>query len=353
LIEHTGASDPDSPRPASQNGSDGEAVMGIAPSVTPEELSFELLENGLDFVLSGLENLADETDPRSLKYAVLHLAAGLELILKERLRRHDWRLIFERPDKADEALLQSGGFKSVRFETCVERLKTDCGIEIADGDKGKLNALRDRRNRLEHFRLSDSVVAVKAASAEVVGFLVDFIDEHLRHRDFGPADIALLTSIREQLAECQAVVQERWKAIRPQVDAYGEAVLTCPDCLQNAFVLEPEYPKCLFCRTDAGPISLATRYVSEILGVSEYDVVKDGEEWPCYVCPECEVEALVDLGASGGAVPILQYACFSCGLARKEGTMSHCGSCGQPYEDQEDWVAMCDACFRYRVNSDD
>lgn len=42
----------------------------------PAIVSFTLLENGLDFVLSAVEYLSGTLSKRELKYAVLHLYSG-------------------------------------------------------------------------------------------------------------------------------------------------------------------------------------------------------------------------------------------------------------------------------------
>src|SRR2546426_9855541 len=60
----------------------------------PDQVHFTLLENGLDFVWSAVEHLSVATSKRELKYALLHLVSGIELILKERLRREDWKPLF-------------------------------------------------------------------------------------------------------------------------------------------------------------------------------------------------------------------------------------------------------------------
>jgi hypothetical protein len=74
------------------------------------EVSFSLLENGLDFALSAVEHLGGTPSKRDLKYAVLHLYSGTVLVLKERLRRESWKLIFANPKKADEETFKEGNF---------------------------------------------------------------------------------------------------------------------------------------------------------------------------------------------------------------------------------------------------
>ena len=47
--------------------------------VEPDEVEYSLLENGLDFIDSGLTQIAQAENASVLKYAVLHLGAGIEL----------------------------------------------------------------------------------------------------------------------------------------------------------------------------------------------------------------------------------------------------------------------------------
>jgi len=70
------------------------------------ELKFNLVENGIDFIRSGIEQyfLRDTPKARDHKYAVLHIFAGVLLLLKERLRRAHASLIFARV-----ALIRFGG----------------------------------------------------------------------------------------------------------------------------------------------------------------------------------------------------------------------------------------------------
>jgi hypothetical protein len=106
-----------------------------------EDLQFELLENGLDFIASGLNYIVRATTKGDLKYGVLHLASGIELVLKERRRQEDWSLVFKDIDDADEERYKAGDFRSVDHQECLKRLEEECGIEISRENKGKLSAL--------------------------------------------------------------------------------------------------------------------------------------------------------------------------------------------------------------------
>src|ERR1700682_2110385 len=88
------------------------------------DFHYSLLENGLDFVLSSLESLtlASAVGPsiggaapnavsgqkRHLKYALLHLCSGVELVFKERIRQEYWQLLSADPEKSDSQEERNG-----------------------------------------------------------------------------------------------------------------------------------------------------------------------------------------------------------------------------------------------------
>lgn len=79
-------------------------------------MKITLIENALDFILSALEH-AQVDEARSLKYAVLHLSDGVDLVLKEKLRREHWSLLFADINKASESALTSREFPGL-LEEC-------------------------------------------------------------------------------------------------------------------------------------------------------------------------------------------------------------------------------------------
>src|SRR5438105_2878279 len=116
-----------------------------------ELLDFTLVENGLDFVVKALGELRGDPDARNLKYAVLHLKAGTDLLLKERLRIHDWRQLFVEVDDADDQRFADGDFKSLGTPALLTRLRDEAGVVVASRHKRTLRRLRMLRNRIEHF----------------------------------------------------------------------------------------------------------------------------------------------------------------------------------------------------------
>lgn len=182
----------------------------------PAGIEFTLLENGLDFVLSAVEHLGGDPSKRDLTYAILHLYSGTLLILKERLFHEDQTLLFANPEKADERHLASGDFTGPNLEQCLERLD-EIDVEVADAQKTQLRLLGSKRKRLEHYRFTDSAEAVKALTADIVGFLLDFIGAELDSHGALADHAEILDQIRAKLVEFKDFVTLRWKAIEEEV----------------------------------------------------------------------------------------------------------------------------------------
>src|SRR5712692_8889514 len=84
------------------------------------KFELSLIENAFDFLQEAIDCLR-EGSPRKLKYSVLHLASAAELLLKARLSREHWSLIFKDPAKASEESFASGEFASADFQDVQDR----------------------------------------------------------------------------------------------------------------------------------------------------------------------------------------------------------------------------------------
>ncbi len=309
-----------------------------------DAIEFPLLENGLDFIWSAIEHLTTGATKRDLKYAVLHLGAGVELVLKERLRRENWKLLFENQGKASEETYRSGAFPSVRFDTCLERLAAECGVELTDEDEARLRAIRDKRNRLEHLALVDSAEAIIAVTARALAVMLDFVREELAAIELSGAEDAVLSQIRAKLPEFDAFVADRSQSIAPKLKA-AYRVLPCPACLQDALSVD-DGVSCLFCGYTNDGTGAAVDYTTEVLGVNRYDVEKDGADWPIGFCPACDWEACVDADDRG-------YLCFHCGETWGAGDFHECGHCGRWIDSDLNDISVCDQCFERQMQRDD
>ena len=324
------------------------------------DFHYTLLENGLDFVLSSLEHLtaAPSTDKaddgrqkRHLKYALIHLCSGIELVFKERLRQEGWELVFEDPNKATDEAYQSGDFKSVFFNTAQERLEEQCGVIFTPQQTTDLKAFRTRRNRVEHFNAVDTLLALQSSTAQMVSFLVDFVEQNFEVDEFEDEERELLDKIRGSLSACAAVVQERLASLEPEIENL-HSVVQCPSCLQRAMNADGGTVKCLFCHYAPEPAEAAEAYVVNVLGYRDrFLVEKDGGEWPIRICPECGDDTFVT--AVAGRFDAEDFYCFNCGLEYGSGDMEICHYCNEYYDhDGEAGSQICSGCFEYKMSKD-
>lgn len=331
------------------------------------DFHYSLLENGLDFVLSSLESLTlascvvpsgggavpnvPSDQKRYLKYALLHLCSGVELIFKERIRQEDWQLLFADPGKADEGAYESGDFWSIDFKQAQERLEEDCAVELNQEEKAQLKAFRKRRNQLEHFGVEDTLPGVQSSIVQVVNLLVDFVG---RAFDKGGLDEEepLLAEIRTKLGTCRAVVDERMALIKSELDKQY-SLIQCGSCHQLAMSAGGGTVKCLFCNFSADSETAAEEYVVNILGYpSQFEVEKDGGEWPVRTCPDCGSQTFVT--EVRGVDDASSSYCFDCGICYSGDEVELCHDCNEYYAHSgEAGCHICPDCFHAKVSRND
>ncbi|MFD9904067.1 hypothetical protein [Streptomyces sp. NPDC059063] len=101
-----------------------EAPAGAPRGVEPVHVDFPPVENGVH-LRSVVDHLttADPPTPRDLKYAVLHLQAAAEVLLKARLVEEHWSLVFKEPGTATRKKFEDGDFISCTTQAAVGRLR--------------------------------------------------------------------------------------------------------------------------------------------------------------------------------------------------------------------------------------
>ncbi len=307
-------------------------------TAAPSDATFELLYNGLDFLVSAVDYLRGRPTACDMKYGVLHISAGVALILKERLRREDPRLLFADEAKFSAAAYEAGTFRSIGIEDAIKKLKA-LGVHVPRSVTAALSALGDERNRLEHFGAAISIEELSAVTASALSFVIDFVREHLGKLDSRQA--GLLHDLQDGLPEFSAFVDQRMVDIAPRLGA-ATATRVCPSCSAEALMLGDEYAECAFCTRKHDPSDAADEYISSVLGVSQRDVIR-GADWPRHQCPECEADALVREGDGD--------VCFHCGTEFALGSLQQCSSCTNLYPSDLE-TAVCDDCFRASIHDD-
>jgi hypothetical protein len=116
--------------------------------VSARQVEYPPLVNGLDYLESVVEHLQGEPTSRNLKYAILHLVAGIEVVLKARLSLEHWSLVFEHPGSATTEAWRAGEFKSCSILQAHDRLVEIVGIDVPGSARHTIRALQEKRNRL-------------------------------------------------------------------------------------------------------------------------------------------------------------------------------------------------------------
>jgi hypothetical protein len=321
-------------------------------------IEYSLLENGFDFLICAINNMncarEDEIDEdarkRLLKYAMLHLSSGIELIFKHRLLNENWTYIFADMNKANKQAFEGGDFKSVDSAGNVERLKNLCDIVISKDEENTLENLRKRPNKIEHFKIKESVESVEAIMCDSLSLVLNFIARYTDLNSISNQESELFEKIKEETLNLEEVVSAREKIIETSAknDGVYDSLIVCPECLKKYFICDDGQNKCLFCCYSGNPEDVADAYITNVLGISAYSCVKDGGEYPLYECFECGENSMVfDYDKD-------EAFCFNCGHSIDLSDVEWCPDCGQPFTSYgEDGMTICNSCFNYRVSKDD
>lgn len=142
-------------------------------------VSFELIENAVDSVAHAIDLMAwkDIADERSrLKQAILSVAHGVELLLKERLRRVHPSLVWEDVDKYPRL-----DARTVGVDKAIHRLKSIGAVVLDKSDVALIRSLRNTRNAIEHFSWQTTRQEASLIVGQALSFAVDFAEQHLSY----------------------------------------------------------------------------------------------------------------------------------------------------------------------------
>lgn len=332
-------------------------------------MKFTMLENGLDFIISAILHLknAEKKDCTNrdleIKYSLLHLSSGIELLLKSRLHREHWTYIFADMNKAKKEDLKKGSFKSVDSATIIDRLGRLCNININKDSKDAFENLRRLRNQMEHFTIKENFPSIEACIHKALNAITDFIVKN--YNDFtSPLIMYLkeddandefgLTEREDQmikkLIECTSELKDHYDNAlkiafaKAKDEVVLEELVKCPSCKEK--LLKCNYNdsntcQCFFCTYKEDGEKAADEYLSSIQGLNEYTIVKDGGKYPLYECSECGKSSMVNADE--------KYICFHCGTYFDEHELSFCSECGMLYLKNDDDLEICSSCMDYKL----
>ncbi|MEW2522820.1 hypothetical protein [Actinacidiphila alni] len=301
------------------------------------DVNYPLLKNGLDYLVDVVDLLAtdqgEQVDARTLKYAVLHLQAGVEVLLKARLRREHWSLVFKKPENATLIRLANGDFESCTTDDAFTRLKQIAGLPLQDKDVAAVKQLARTRNALQHYELTAPAAAIETRAADVLNFLLPFITDHLLPGldEHQTADVhQTMTVIRAQLRGIESFIKTRMDDLRAQLQLVATTTVICPECAQQALVLDADLPSCRFCLKHwEDPSEAAAEYAWLILGQSSPAPSDEGDA-PVRVCPNCSNETLVVQALTAAAPHQDTILCFACAEVYADTALTSCQDCENP-----------------------
>lgn len=147
------------------------------------KIEFDLLGNAVDSIQRAIDLLAwrdEPDDARRLKQAVLSIAHGVELLLKERIRRVHPVLVWENVDKFPNL-----SARTVTVDTALRRLNKIGGLRIDEADSELIRSLRDTRNAIEHYSWATTKAEAEQIVGRSLGFALHFAKNELDHDFFG------------------------------------------------------------------------------------------------------------------------------------------------------------------------
>lgn len=279
------------------------------------------MENAHDFIVSAAED-ARRNDKRFWKYSLLNLACGLELILKARLDREHWSLLFADVNKASKDKMKQGDFLSVDFETGLNRLKNISGVHLHFKTEKDLKTIRKIRNRIIHFTVDVDISELKGLVAKGINIFIEFYKENFEEDD------SFIYDLSETLVEFEEFVISRLKSLEDELKASERPagfIKECDRCLQNALILEDDIVKCLFCGNKISPRELAE------------NLTECGVE----ICPECSEETFIFILYNNEEG---DFICVSCGFKSNENYNCECERCGNMFWNENGQV-VCEDCW--------
>lgn len=257
-----------------------------------------ILENSLIYLLDAANRLNEPApDNSAIKYALVHLWRGLNLLLKKRLFDEHWSLIYK--DTTDpQNTLNACGLTPISFNDLKYRLFTFCNINIVEYDE-IIDKIQKDYKKIELSQFTGSKIQMVSNLVHLWPFIVDFTSKHI---DFSHDTYSanLFNQTCEIMDFHLKMIHFRKNEIRKTLDndlknAYYAKPLKCPECLQPAIPLlstGKTQIRCAFCSHVIHWKELATKCGSITNYLGPFDclncklkgVIRTEDRWICLSC---------------------------------------------------------------------
>jgi hypothetical protein len=321
-----------------------------------------ILQNAVFSIQIGVED-AQSSDPRRVVSAIRNLYAGILLLFKEKLRRLS-------PPGSDDILIKvDGKFTidlngiitvtqkptkpfTVDFKGIGDRLTKLAVIIDADTSglslhkQGRVAALQNLRNDLEHYCSTVSVDVMKKALNDVFVVIRDFTKQHLGEEPIDLFDIECWDAIvanhevyRKEKDECIDSFSSHSFTADEVEDALEE--FKCQHCMSGLVECHNgDHVECRSCGKDSKLDAVIIDAIGKHFGRGDYQEYVNGGDSNVQRCPECSEEAYV----------MELDKCLSCGESR---SYQECIRCSADISlDEQDLDGLCGYCYHMTSKED-
>lgn len=220
------------------------------------QLELSLLNNGLDFILKGIDELFDDDyvmreyssavdiGTSNYKYGVLNLFSGFLLLLKERLHRHMPELIFKGNLKDIKEKLKSGKVpNTVNLDEALEKLEIGTRFVFLDPKDVKLiRYMQDVRNKFEHYTISADKYELWSNLSKFLELIDKFLVEELHiSLEKSPEALELQEKIHKIDSVWERTQQERRRQFDLEIHGMIEELNTSRDRVMQELRTESYY----------------------------------------------------------------------------------------------------------------
>ena len=303
-----------------------------------------LIENAFDFIENATNRLANsDSNSLEIKYTILHLSSGLELLLKQPLVDQHWSLIFSNVDKASKLIYESGEFSSINIESIEFRLKGIHPLKTDDIRFDKVKELRKLRNRIEHFSAPLTKEQVVTLVFDCCNVAINLIDKFEILKSY-PDIQEEYDSIIKNILKLEEFTKNRMEHIKPEIQEFeskNTIVIKCPRCHQTALPLYEDPRKCLFCKNSYDLEELPELWVEEFQYRTPQDELADPS---LKECKECHEVRLLFMEMQE------RWICFNCEDSWLPSEISVCEICGTPFESRDYFSNECNGCLMNRFS---
>lgn len=206
------------------------------------KVEFNLMSNAIDSVERAVELITwgdEQGEARRLKQAAQSITHGIELLLKERLRRIHPALLWEDVDKYPKL-----NARTVTSDGAMNRLMNIGAITFSKDDIEFIRSLRAMRNAIEHYSWTTTKNEVEHILGMALAFALDFSEKNIGYTFFGyhtRKDDTLPSLIQANPSFAKAFADRKNSAAASE----PEDIKECMACRAIAF--DPATGSCRIC----------------------------------------------------------------------------------------------------------